>query len=180
MKYFLIILAIFSAGVFCSCEKTRQQTFSPVDTRFNYQTTEPISFASEWQTAKWQIASMDDGSNILRGEIRIDEKISSDHANDVKLVFLRIRGREEYVYQSLPTLLQTMTGNFQMNSDFSRQRLTIRVFSQRNEDDDTLIQPEISEVDALEYQYIFVPVEIFTKVMIDWTNYQIVQETLHI
>jgi hypothetical protein len=177
MKNTLIIAAVAFTTIFIdSCKKTSQQI---TRTSFEKQSDDgsleqATTVASRWQTARWQSFESDEGGYLLRGKIHIDEDIS-DHENDFKLVFIRFRGREEYVYKSLPLMLSTSAGDFEMKYQILRESLTISITPDSNSN-----LPDISEVADLEYRYIIVPAEIFSGMMIDWNDYDIVSQALHI
>lgn len=175
MKNILITVAVLSITAFIgSCKKTSQQfARNSFEQQNDGASVEQSKFiAGSWETARWQ--SFDEGSRFLRGKIFIDTD-RSNNENDVKLVFVRFRGREEYIYQSLPTMLPMSGGDVEMKYDIMWRTLSIWVIPGLNSN-----LPDLTEVSSFEYRYIIVPADIFSGMMIDWSDYNIVAEALNI
>jgi hypothetical protein len=178
MKQILIIVvfAVVAISV-CSCKKTSQQVLRPsfekVDDGSSFNEQAKV-IAGSWQTATWQLFQTEESGTLLRGKIHIDEQQPAGQEY-VKFVFLRSRGREEWVNQPLPMTLQTYNGDFEMNYDIIRESLSISIRPNSN-----FNLPDVTEIADLEYRYILVPVEIFSGMTIDWRDYNAVAEALNI
>ena len=124
-----------------------------------------VRIISDWQTLAFN-SSTANGLSQLQGQSTLTYIVSYETGMHKQLAYLKMRGREGFVYRALPTNHSTTGGNYVFNFslDFSTFKVSIS-------DRDLPARPvNAQDLSGFQYRYIVIPVEVYQSFQINWDD----------
>lgn len=150
-----------------SCSKTTSGYLPDDSKNGGWTKAEPVKvrIISDWQTLSFT-SSTANGISQLQGQSMLTNIVSYETGMHKQLAYVKMRGREGFVYRALPTNHSTTGGNYVFNFslDFSTFKVSI---SNTNLPARPVNAQDFPE---FQYRYIVIPVEVHQNFQINWDN----------
>lgn len=124
-----------------------------------------VRIISDWQSLAFT-SSTANGLSQLQGQSMLTNIVSYETGMHKQLAYVKMQGREGFVYRALPTNHSTTGGNYVFN--FSLDFSTFRVSISNTDLPVRLVNPQ--DFSGFQYRYIVIPVEVHQGFQINWDD----------
>jgi len=169
MKKITLFLVVIVLMASCKKDSSLSQNASFSGSGGQPQKTATLpTIISDWVSPSFSEA-IENGHSFLKGTYSINNPISRDYSDAVRLVYLRTQNGNDYNYLSLPLQYRTANGDLQVEAELTDNKLQIVIHF-----DNFLAMPNLRAFRDYEFRYLVVPLSIYRSRTIDWSDYSLV------